>query len=513
MGSIGGFAGLPAGIPFDCARDLRTQQRELLPMPETPETTSNFFRDLPVGRKLAGLALLFASTLIGVVTYTVLTLNQQKADASVINVAGRQRMLTQKYTKELLDELSGRQVLASTVSRVETAAAQVLADRAYYAKNVVGKLKRDDSAVYASPDYAGVHNAIPAPATFTQEVADIIRGGDAGYEYELLSKYNIDPEKGLKTEIGEAAWAALAENPDTPFTRVVARGTGASLFYARADLAKQGCVSCHNALPSSPKRDFRVGDLMGLLVLKASITNDANLAAQLLTTGAEAPYQKTRKLFEVSLAALREGGATFSDLGMQKELLLPGTQNTEIQQQLAVVAEKWGALQTTAAAIAQDQVNSAAYLANMSEIRTLNIETLKNMNKAVGMFAAESSGKVAAMITMEWIILALALVLGGWVSFTIAMGITRPLQKLSEAVIGVGKTGDLSLRAEINGRDEIGRTVSAFNQLMESQQHVITEVNGVVGALADGDFSKRVEVDCQGDFKRLKSGVNTSTEQ
>jgi len=55
---------------------------------------------LKVSKKLLLLTLLFLSVISTMVTYTVLTLDAQKDDATVINIAGRQRMLTQKFTKE-----------------------------------------------------------------------------------------------------------------------------------------------------------------------------------------------------------------------------------------------------------------------------------------------------------------------------------------------------------------------------------------------------------------------------
>jgi len=56
---------------------------------------------LKVGKKLLVLTLLFLSVISAMVIYTSLTLANQKNDSTVINIAGRQRMLTQKYTKEL----------------------------------------------------------------------------------------------------------------------------------------------------------------------------------------------------------------------------------------------------------------------------------------------------------------------------------------------------------------------------------------------------------------------------
>ncbi|WP_421870575.1 methyl-accepting chemotaxis protein [Motiliproteus sp.] len=58
------------------------------------------FNRLSVGKKLLGLSLMFVVVLSATVGYTYLTLDAQKSDGLVVNIAGRQRMLTQKFTKE-----------------------------------------------------------------------------------------------------------------------------------------------------------------------------------------------------------------------------------------------------------------------------------------------------------------------------------------------------------------------------------------------------------------------------
>ncbi len=69
---------------------------------------SNLLDRLSVGGKLWVLGIFYGAILVGVVGYTLLTLNHQKQDALVIDIAGRQRMLIQKYAKEVFDETLAR---------------------------------------------------------------------------------------------------------------------------------------------------------------------------------------------------------------------------------------------------------------------------------------------------------------------------------------------------------------------------------------------------------------------
>src|SRR5437879_6256983 len=56
----------------------------------------------PVVQKLAILASLFIFTLLGILLYTIVTLQEQRLDGVVVDLAGRQRMLNQRHMKEIL---------------------------------------------------------------------------------------------------------------------------------------------------------------------------------------------------------------------------------------------------------------------------------------------------------------------------------------------------------------------------------------------------------------------------
>jgi len=56
--------------------------------------------DKDISKKLRVMTIFFLSVLTLMVAYTSLTLFQQKSDGLIVNIAGRQRMLTQKFTKE-----------------------------------------------------------------------------------------------------------------------------------------------------------------------------------------------------------------------------------------------------------------------------------------------------------------------------------------------------------------------------------------------------------------------------
>ena len=59
------------------------------------------WRNLPVGKKLAAIPALFAVVIGGILLYTLTTAQDQLSDTVVVDVAGRQRMLNQRYLAQL----------------------------------------------------------------------------------------------------------------------------------------------------------------------------------------------------------------------------------------------------------------------------------------------------------------------------------------------------------------------------------------------------------------------------
>ncbi len=84
-------------------------------------TTLLRLNDKDISKKLRILTIFFMSILTLMVAYTSLTLFQQKSDGLIVNIAGRQRMLTQKFTKEFflsLQKGNGRSKLTERTRKL-----------------------------------------------------------------------------------------------------------------------------------------------------------------------------------------------------------------------------------------------------------------------------------------------------------------------------------------------------------------------------------------------------------
>ena len=377
-------------------------------------------------------------------------------------------MLSQKFTKEVLDELEQRQALAATRQLAAVASTQIMADRVYYTKHVVDKLKSSGADVTALAGHGQVPKAIPLPATFVNEVSASL-SKNAGYVYTLISKWNINPSKGLSNDFDQRAWKALSHTSQTPYIESATSEDGMMLRYAIADLALPGCIDCHNHHPASPKHDFTVGELLGVLVITVPVAIDVELAGQVLKIKQQPILDKTWKLFDRSLRVLRFGGATYADLEMVTPVQIPGNSNPETEKRLAEVAQLWDELQLAAGKVRSAEINSAEYIKQLTLIRRVNKEILIAMSAAVDMLAEDSTNKIRTMVMVEWSILVTSLLVGIAFSFMVGRMITLPLGRVVTATRKIGE-GDFNIEPEVwqaDSQDEVGELGDAFADLAQ----------------------------------------------
>ncbi len=161
-----------------------------------------------------------------------------------------------------LHRLNAERLQEKLKGRAQSIANQVMADRQYYGAVVVPRVGELQGSLGA--DYRDVHGRFPLPATFVREVSEqIARSGD-GYITRLISPWPINKEMGPKDAFETDGFASLAYSPGDPFVRTDTVEGRAVIRVLMADVASStSCVSCHNAHPQSPKRDFHLYDVMG----------------------------------------------------------------------------------------------------------------------------------------------------------------------------------------------------------------------------------------------------------
>ncbi len=380
---------------------------------------------MTVGKKFVSMFSIFFVTVMVGGFFVFNTIRSQQADKKTINLAGRQRMLTQKYTKEYIDELIPLQVRHSTLKTAEVATLQIVEDRRQYTKNIVVKLKKDGVVdVHPNRNYTKIAGGIPLPATFVQEVSGKINEKGV-YSYDLLSKWNINKEKGLKSDFEREAFDYLYSKKGKSFSRFMVHNGLYTLRYATADVAStKGCVSCHNAHEESPKKDFKLGDVMGVLVVNIPIgTVSTETEAFFADSGDKEfgadSFLETKKVFDTTLSALINGGEAPLDLEMGNFTTLLPTEDVKIKSKLNEVKQLWEKTQDNFNALTMVEPNSVEYIVDYGIAYESANATMKGMNEAVTMYQANSEKKSTMLLWIQGGSLGLVcLVIGlGWMLF------------------------------------------------------------------------------------------------
>ncbi len=251
--------------------------------------------------------------------------------AVVINLAGKQRMLTQKMSKEILLIAKGIEAEANKADLKKTAA--------LFDKTLNGLIQGDPSLGLPKTE---------DPAILAQ--LEKVKGLWQGF------KKDVDAVLGGNTG-GEVLKDVAMRN--LPLLREMNK---AVQMYAKAAGSKLSPEMATTINLAGKQRMLTQKMTKELLLVANGIDPDANKAA----------LKKTVALFDRTLKGLLEGDP---DLG------LPGTRDPAIRKQLGVVQGLWAEYKPVLDAV---DISDAG----LTKAARLNLPLLKEMNKAVKMYEA-----------------------------------------------------------------------------------------------------------------------------
>ncbi|OUR62125.1 hypothetical protein A9Q74_06670 [Colwellia sp. 39_35_sub15_T18] len=174
--------------------------------------------------------------------------------------------------------------IEAAINSAESTVKQYKTIRGYYTKNIIKKIL---PIADISPDY--VHkdnpNKIPLPATFIHEISEEFTKKGI-MTLKLYSPYPF-PNRSTRQldDFGQQAWQALNKNAKQSFTQVETINNKQVVRVALADtMSQQGCVDCHNSHPKTPKKDWGLHDVRGVLEVQIPIEQQLNSASSLNIT-------------------------------------------------------------------------------------------------------------------------------------------------------------------------------------------------------------------------------------
>jgi len=146
--------------------------------------------------------------------------------------------------------------------------AVIEADRTFYSIHVVERMQKGGGTP-AAENWRAKKNILPLPAQFLIESSELAAKTGSKVRYRLISLWPINQHNSPDGQSEKQGLEILREHPERSITGTVKLGDHTYFQAIYPDRAvSRSCIGCHNAHPKSPKKDFKMHDVMGGLVIE-----------------------------------------------------------------------------------------------------------------------------------------------------------------------------------------------------------------------------------------------------
>lgn len=145
----------------------------------------------------------------------------------------------------------------------------------FYSADVVERAKL--KGVEVTHDYHSKKDAIPLPATLTIDLGrQVSQRSESGVQVRLYSDHPFKSrtDGGPKDDFEVQALAELRDKPTAPYYRFEDYQGWPALRYATAQRMQATCVQCHNTHNDSTKKDWKEGEVVGVLEIIRPLDRD-----------------------------------------------------------------------------------------------------------------------------------------------------------------------------------------------------------------------------------------------
>ena len=139
-------------------------------------------------------------------------------------------------------------------------------DRTVYTRHIVDRLVQ--KRVASASEHWETENSMMLPAQFLKNTSRLIREKKLGLDFQLISLWPINLNNRPGNAFEKVGLETVDYHPIRPYIGQVK--VGRRLFFQAIypDLAvSSACVECHNAHPKSQRRDFKLRDVMGGMII------------------------------------------------------------------------------------------------------------------------------------------------------------------------------------------------------------------------------------------------------
>lgn len=145
------------------------------------------------------------------------------------------------------------------------------ADRTVYTKLIIGRLAKEEKVIKASEHWKD-EKALVLPAQMFRYGAERVAEKGSEFSYSLLSLWPVNKQNKPETEVEKTGLKFIADNPGQNYYSEETLGDTRYFTAIYPDIGvAPACVSCHNGHKDTPKTDFKLGDVMGGVVIRIPV--------------------------------------------------------------------------------------------------------------------------------------------------------------------------------------------------------------------------------------------------
>lgn len=147
------------------------------------------------------------------------------------------------------------------------------ADRANYTKLIVQRLGPNGAdAIKPDEHWKDMENGALLPAQMFRAGSEAVAQVTDEFTYSLQSIWPINAQNEPKTPMEKEGLQYVADNPGKNFYGKETLGDTTYFTAVYPDVAvSKACTSCHNEHKDSPRTDFKLGEVMGGVVIRVPL--------------------------------------------------------------------------------------------------------------------------------------------------------------------------------------------------------------------------------------------------
>jgi len=176
------------------------------------------------------------------------------------------------WTAILVPKFINDNVLIDSIKSAKANLEQFKMLRVYYTEKVVKKIFLA-TPIKLSTNHDSRKDSIPLPVTMIHDLSQLMSAGEV--QVNIYSPFPFPNRKGrLLDSFEKDAWVFLKNNPSEYYAKLEDRDGVKLLRVAVADvMSAQTCIDCHNSYPETPKNDWKIGDVRGVLEESMDVTS------------------------------------------------------------------------------------------------------------------------------------------------------------------------------------------------------------------------------------------------